>query len=163
MKVLLGKHPSITIALVTLVAVGTLIVLLRPERHNLHVHCYFEDAGGLHAGASVRLAGVDVGSVTSVRVRPELRDHPAEVEMLIQTSYALQIPRDSVVTVKTLGLLGERFASIDVAGATGPPLPDGGTLQTRASEDPSSQQLLDCLANIADHKPCNLRPKTQNK
>ena len=157
MKMPLGKHPSITIALVTLVAVGTLIAVLRPEQHHLRVRCYFQDAGGLRAGAAVRLAGVDVGSVTSVRVRPELRDHPAEVEMLLQTSYSLQIPNDSVVTVKTLGLLGERFASIDITGATGPPFHDGGTLTTRASEDPSSQQLLDCLENIVAHKPCDLR------
>ncbi|HEY6253298.1 MAG TPA: MlaD family protein [Candidatus Angelobacter sp.] len=155
----MGKHPSITIALVTLVVVGAFIVLLRPEKHRLRVHCYFQNVGGLRAGASVRVAGVDVGSVTSVRVRPELRDHPADVEISIQTSYPLQIPNDAVMTVRTLGLVGETFAEIDISGATGPPLQDGGTLKTGAVEDPASQQILDCLANIAEHKPCNLRPK----
>lgn len=159
----MAKHPSIVIALVTLVVVGTTIVLLRPERHRLRVHCYFQNAGGLRSGAPVRLAGVDVGSVTSVRVRPELHDHPAEVEMLLRTSYPLQVPNDAVVTVRTAGLLGEQFAEINIHGTTGPPLQDGGTLKTGGIEDPSSQQLLDCMANIADHKPCDLRSKNQNK
>jgi phospholipid/cholesterol/gamma-HCH transport system substrate-binding protein len=129
----LGKHPSIVIALVTLLVVGTTIVILRPHRHTLKIHCYFEDAGGLRPGALVRLAGVDIGSVTSVRVRTELREHPAEVEMLLQTSYPLQIPNDAVVSVKTVGVVGERVASIDISGATGPPLQDGGTLKTRSA------------------------------
>ena len=156
----MGKHPSITIALFTLVIVGSLIFVLRPERHKLRVHCYFEDAGGLRTGAPVAVAGVNVGSVTSVRVRPELRDHPAEVEMLLQTSYPLQIPNDSVVSVETAGLLGEQFAAIDIHGATGPPLLNEGILKTAPSKGPSSQELLDCLANIAEHKPCNLNSKS---
>lgn len=155
----MGKHPSITIALATLVIVGTLIVVLRPERHKLHVHCYFQNVAGLRAGASVRVAGVEVGTVSSVRVRPEQREQPAAVELSLQTSYPLQIPNDAIVTVKTAGLLGESFADIDIHGATGPPLQDGGTLKTGPSENPTSQQLMDCLTNIADHKPCNLQQK----
>lgn len=155
----MGKHPSITIALATLVVVGTLIVVLRPERHKLHVHCYFQNVIGLRPGASVRVAGVEVGTVSSVRVRPEQREQPAAVELSLQTSYPLQIPNDAIVTVKPAGLLGESFADIDIHGATGPPLQDGGTLKTGPSEDPTSQQLMDCLTNIADHKPCNLQQK----
>ena len=155
----MGKHPSITIALFTLVIVGSLIFVLRPERHKLHLRCYFQDAAGLRANAPVRVAGVDVGTVTSVRVRPELRANPAEIEMLLQTSYPLQIPNDSIVNIGTLGLLGEQYADINIRGATGPPVQDGGTLKSGTIEGPTSQQLLDCLANITEHKPCNLNSK----
>ena len=151
----MGKHPSITIALFTLVIVGSLIFVLKPERHKLHLSSYFQDAAGLHTGATVRVAGVDVGTVTSVRVKPELHDHPAEIQILLQTSYPLAIPNDSVVNIKTLGILGENYADIDIRDATGPPVQDGGALKAGIIEGPSSQQLLDCLNNIAEHKPCN--------
>jgi ABC-type transporter Mla subunit MlaD len=81
----LGKHPSLTIAVVVVAAVGLVIALARPAKSHLDVKCYFQDAQGLRVGAKVRLAGVEVGSVTSVSVRPELRDSPAEVTMFLQT------------------------------------------------------------------------------
>ena len=156
----LGKHPSITIALFAVVIVGSLIFVLRPQRYKLHLRCYFQDAAGLRANATVRVAGVDVGTITGVRVRPELHDNPAEVEMFLQTSYPLEIPNDSIVNIGTLGLLGEQYADINIRGATGPPVQDGGTLKAGTIEGLSQQQLLDCLANITEHRPCNLNSKS---
>lgn len=150
----LAKHPSILIGLTALLALGVFVALFRPERHSLHVRCYFQDAQGLRAGTKVRVAGVDVGSVTSVRVRPDQPDHPAEVILLLQTPYELKIRNDAVVTLETAGLLGETFPQIDIQGATGPELQDGGTLKTRPGQGPTTQQLLDCLSKISEHKPC---------
>ncbi len=153
----LGKHPSLTIAAVAIAAVVLVFALARPVRpsmHDLEIKCYFRDAQGLRPGARVRLGGVDVGSVTGIRARPELRDHPAEVIMLLQTPYELKIPSDSVVSLETAGLLGEVFPEINVRDASGPPLPSGGVLATR--ESATATDWLKCLANVAAHKPCNL-------
>ena len=147
-------HPSIIIGVAALVVLAIFVALFRPERHNLHVRCYFQDARGLKAGAPVGVAGVDVGSVTSVRARPDQPDRPAEVMMLLQTTYELKIPNDSVVTLEMTGLLGDTFAAIDIKKTNGPPLEDGGTLKTREADWPTTQELLDCLSNIAEHKPC---------
>ncbi len=153
----MGKHPSLTIAAVVIVAVGLVIAFSRPPQFHLNAKCYFQDAQGLRAGAKVRLAGVEIGSVTSVRVRPELRDHPAEVIMALQTPYELNIPNDSVVTLETTGILGEVFPEIDIRGASGPPLLANDELKTRSNENPSAQDLLKCFSNMAEHKPCDLR------
>lgn len=154
----MGRHPSIVIGLVALSVLAIFVVFFRFETHNLHVRCYFQDAGGLQAGAPVRVAGVNVGKVTTVRVRPELRDHPVEVLMLLQTSYDLRIPNDAVVTLESAGMLGQTYPEIDIRSATGPPLEDGGTLKTAASQSPNTQQLLlDCLTNISEHKPCDAK------
>jgi MlaD protein len=60
-------------------------IIVKPLRyHRREVRVYFQDAQGLHAGASVRMAGVDIGSVSSVRVRPE-PPAPAEVVMVLHT------------------------------------------------------------------------------
>lgn len=153
------KHPSLAIAAVVIIGVGLVIALGRPSQFHLNAKCHFQDAQDLRAGARVRLAGVDIGSVTSVRVRPELRDHPAEVEMSLETPYKLNIPNDSVVTLETAGLLGEVFPAIDIRGASGPPLLANGELKTRSSENPSTQDLLKRFSNIAEHKLCDHAPE----
>ena len=109
--------------------------------------------------AKVRVAGVEVGSVTSVRVRPEVRDHPAEVTMSLYTPYVLKIPADSVVTLETEGVLGEVFPQIHIQDASGPALPNGGMLSTRESEGPTAQQWAECLSNLVDRKPCDFHAK----
>lgn len=123
--------------------------------------CYFKDARGLRAGATVRLAGVDVGTVKTVQAKPELRDHPAEVIMLIQTPYGLRIPNDSVVTLETAGVLGEVFPEIDVRNAVGPPVQNDGVLIARPSEAPTPQEWMECLSSIMQHKPCDLIGKNR--
>jgi phospholipid/cholesterol/gamma-HCH transport system substrate-binding protein len=155
----LGKHPSLTIAAAALAGVVLFLVLAKPSKHLLQVVCYFKDAQGLRSGARVRLAGVEVGTVTGIRVRPELREHPAEVVMTLQTPYELKIPKDSIVTLQSAGVLGEVFPEIEIKDASGPPIESGGVLETRASERPTSQQLLDCFSKIAEHKPCDLDSK----
>lgn len=155
----LGKHPSLTIAAIAIAGVVLVVALAKPSNHVLQIKCYFQDAQGVHPGAKVRLAGVDVGLVTSVRARPELRDHPAEVVMVLQTPYELKVPNDSVVSVEPAAVLGEAFAEIDVKQASGPPLETGGQLKTRPSENPTPQQWMECFSNLAVHKPCDLHIK----
>jgi ABC-type transporter Mla subunit MlaD len=155
----MGKHPSLTIAAIAVVGVAIALALARPSTHLLDAKCYFKDAQGLRAGAKVRLAGVEVGSIASVRVRPELRDHPAEVIMILETPYELNVPDDAVVTLESAGVLGEVFAQVNIQDAKGPPLQPGGVLKTRPGESPTPQQWLECFSNVVAHKPCDLRAK----
>jgi ABC-type transporter Mla subunit MlaD len=55
------------------------------------VKAYFTNASGLRDGANVRVAGVDVGSVKSVRVRPELKEEPVEVVMVLNPRYEVSV------------------------------------------------------------------------
>ncbi|HET9839994.1 MAG TPA: MlaD family protein [Candidatus Angelobacter sp.] len=153
----MGKHPSITIAVAALAAVTLVVALAKPSQHRLLFKCYFDNAQGLRPGAHVRLGGVEIGSVASVRVRPEFRDRPAEVTMLLQTSYPLDIPNDAVVSLETAGVLGEVFPQIDIRGASGPALLQDGILKTRAGESPTPEEWLECFSNVVAHKPCDLR------
>lgn len=147
------------IVVVLVIAGGVFFALRRPTTHRLDFKSYFRDAHGLRAGVPVEIAGVQVGSVTGVRVRPELPDYPAEVTMRLDTPYDLNVPEDSVVTIETARILGEAFAEIDVHGATGSSLRSGGILKTRDSEKITPQQWIDCFSNLANHKPCDLRAR----
>jgi phospholipid/cholesterol/gamma-HCH transport system substrate-binding protein len=117
---------------------------------------HFNDAQGLRAGAPVRVAGVDVGRVSSVRVRQDLRDKPAEVTMSLQTSYELKIPSDAVVRLESDGVLGQIYPEIDITGATAPAAKNGGTLKSEERRAPSTRDLVECFAAIVKNEDCTL-------
>ncbi|MCM2359168.1 MAG: MlaD family protein [Geobacteraceae bacterium] len=70
------------------------------------------DVAGLKIGAPVWLAGVEVGVVRSIRfARPE-QNNEVEVGLEINRETLKKIGKDSVVTVKTRGLMGEKYVDI---------------------------------------------------
>ncbi|HET6843230.1 MAG TPA: MCE family protein [Candidatus Angelobacter sp.] len=125
-----SKRLQLFILLVTLVA-AILFAATRPRgHHSLMVKAYFQNAQGLRSNAPVQLAGVDIGRVSSVRARPEMRERPAEVIMIVQTPYSLSIPNDAVAYLSQGGLPGGTVVEIDIRKAYGPPLKNWGVLTT---------------------------------
>lgn len=72
------------------------------------VEARFANAGGLHAGSSVLVAGVTVGRVEAVRIDPA--DYSAIATLRV--SSALQLPTDSMASIKTAGLIGDKYVSL---------------------------------------------------
>ena len=72
------------------------------------VEARFANAGGLHSGSSVLLAGVTVGRVDGVRVDPA--DYSAIATLRILTG--LRLPTDSMASIKTTGLIGDKYVSL---------------------------------------------------
>lgn len=123
--------------------------------HQVTVKAYFGNVGGLRQGAKVRIAGVDIGSVDSVRVRPELGQEPVEVVMTSNPPYEIKIPRDSTVSLETAGVLGETYAEINTAYASAPPLGPNAVLKTEPTEQMTTQQFLEFVSKILEKKNCN--------
>ena len=98
------------LALITTIGVAAVVSLsVNRTRYYRRDISPFEDIGGLQNGALVRVAGVDVGTVRSVRVHPLNRNCPAEIEMKLTTTYEVEIPRDSIAEIDKAGLLGEKL------------------------------------------------------
>ena len=135
-------------ALVGVALVAPLLVILRPMGHRLTVKAHFANVAGLRDGALVRVAGVEVGSVRSIRVRPELKDGPVEVIMALNTPYEIRIPNDSVASLDTAGVLGPTYVEIEVAGASGPPIGNDAVLKSRPMGQ-MSEQFFDNLNKIS--------------
>ena len=89
-----------------------------------NVSATFSDVGGLRAGTEVVIAGVKVGRVTRVR----LKDYAAKVRMRIQPD--VKLPRDSIASVRTEGLIGQRYVSISPGAARDYVKPGGNIRQT---------------------------------
>jgi len=145
------------VVLITLIA---LLLERKPFGHEIVIKAYFSDAMSLRAGASVRLAGVDIGSVKSVRARPELKEAPAEVVMVLAPSYELKIPNDSTASLTTAGILGETYVQIDAARASGPPLEANAVLKTIPTTQLSTHELLEKVEEMVSEKcGCDSRKK----
>jgi phospholipid/cholesterol/gamma-HCH transport system substrate-binding protein len=92
---------------------------------------YLDNAGGLREGAPVRLAGVDIGNVTGIRIVEGKPTTPVEVTMRVNTKYKFNLRKDSVTLLSTAGVLGETFVDVDSSAAKGPVAVDGDTLPGR--------------------------------
>ena len=97
----------------------------------------FPEVAGLKEGAPVRVAGVEVGSVTGV----EFVGDRVEVLMEVLKENRPRITTTSVATLGSVSLLGE--AAVDVtASSAGTPIPDWGYVR---SKPPSAT-----LSSVAD-------------
>jgi phospholipid/cholesterol/gamma-HCH transport system substrate-binding protein len=79
-----------------------------------NVKANFGNVGALAVGAPVKMAGVAIGSVTSVKADPVKLD--AVVTMSIDKKYN-QIPDDSSAAVFTSGLIGTQYVAIQTGGS----------------------------------------------
>ena len=82
----------------------------------------FPSVGGLKAGASVEIAGVEVGRVESIG----LADYQARVTLRLNGDVKLQ--DDAIASIKTKGLIGEKFIRIS-PGASEKLIPPGGRIR----------------------------------
>jgi phospholipid/cholesterol/gamma-HCH transport system substrate-binding protein len=99
------------------------------------LRAYIDNAGGLRDGAPVRLAGVDIGNVTGIRIVEGKPMTPVEVTMKVNTKYSFNLRKDSVTMLATAGVLGETFVDVDSTTAKGPPATDGDTLAAKNQPD----------------------------
>src|SRR5262249_33033411 len=94
------------------------------------------------------VAGVDIGAVKTVRARPEMKEAPAEVVMVLTPSYELKIPNDSTATLSTAGILGDTYVAIDASHASGAPIGETAVLHTIPTTQLSSHEMLEKLGDI---------------
>jgi phospholipid/cholesterol/gamma-HCH transport system substrate-binding protein len=87
----------------------------------------FADAGGVNSGARVLLAGVNVGTVRSVRLAG-----PRQARLTLAIAEGVEIPAGSTVVLpSSLIGIGDRALNIVAPATGGAPLPAGATLPGR--------------------------------
>jgi phospholipid/cholesterol/gamma-HCH transport system substrate-binding protein len=77
------------------------------------VYAQFDDLGGLAVRGRVSLAGVTIGTVSSISL--DIEAYNAVVEMDIYSEVD-SLSADSVASIQTAGLLGEKYVSLSVGG-----------------------------------------------
>ena len=75
------------------------------------VYAVFSNVGGLKVGGSIEIAGVDVGRVKSII----LDDYQARV--VLNLPDGLKIQEDAIASIRTKGLIGEKYIVITPGGS----------------------------------------------
>jgi len=92
---------------------------------------YFDNVQGLIPNAPVWLAGKQVGRVESVDFEDRESGKPAvRVVLQVDRGVSEQIRADSVASIGTIGLLGDRYVEVSLGTGSTAALGDGGELGT---------------------------------
>ncbi len=76
------------------------------------VYASFDRAGGIKQGSVVEIAGVEVGKVKSVVLD---KDYQALVGIVLHSDVKIQ--EDAIASIKTKGLIGEKYIQITPGGS----------------------------------------------
>ena len=107
-----------------------------PQMDGQALSAGFDRVDGLNAGSDVKIAGVKVGNVVSMRIDPET--FQAQVVMRVQPG--LRLPTDTSAEVQSEGLLGGKYISL-VPGGSERLLGEGGRI-TETQGSVSLESLL---------------------
>lgn len=109
-------------------------------------------ANGLLEGASVRLAGQDVGKVSSIEFIPVAErtspDRVLEITLAINRTVREQIREDSEARIRTQGLLGDKIIDITPGSPEAAILEPGDTLPSATAID--YEQMLASASEVVD-------------
>ena len=95
------------------------------------LYAKFTSVSGLRAGNPVNMLGIEIGKVESLRMDQE--NLQAVVEMKIQKN--VKVYDDAIASIKTEGLIGDKYVSIDPGGGGSVLEPGGIITQTQPAVD----------------------------
>ncbi len=98
------------------------------------IYAEFSEVAGLQEGATVRLAGVQIGRVSRVEL-PAQPGGKVRVGMKIAKQFADRIRKDSEARIQTQGLLGDRIIEITVGTAQTAAVQPGETIRSKDPVD----------------------------
>jgi phospholipid/cholesterol/gamma-HCH transport system substrate-binding protein len=151
-------------AIVLIVAAYFLIFALHNREHDkegtYELMAQFSNVEGLAPGSAVRISGVKVGTVSKITLDP--KSYLAMVHLAMQDGVLL--PSDTLATVSSPGLLGDKYMSLE-PGSADDMLKPGGVItdtQSAASLEKLLGQVIFSLQNIGK-SPASSPPATPGK
>jgi len=114
---------------VVLLALGVLILKIedihfgKKARTN-SADAHFKDVAGLDDKSAVRIAGVRVGKVDGISLRP---DGTALAHLALDPS--VELHQGAIAQVRSLGMLGDKYVELSAGDPAAPRLPNGALLE----------------------------------
>lgn len=99
------------------------------DRRGYEINAVFSNCNGLRAGSPILIAGVEIGRVKKIG----LEDYEAKVVMSIKPGVVLQ--KDAIASIKTKGLIGEKYIEVSPGGAAEKISPGGLLRDTEPAMD----------------------------
>jgi phospholipid/cholesterol/gamma-HCH transport system substrate-binding protein len=115
------------------------ILFLIGNRYDIfgkHVDFYaeFSDISGLPRGAQVRVAGIEAGEVKSIEI-PASPASKFRLKLQVRTNARGMIRTDSLVSIRTEGIVGDKFVFIRQGTSAAAEAADGATLPSKEPFD----------------------------
>ena len=98
------------------------------------VKALLPDVGGLKTGSSVTMGGMTVGRVTHVNFLNGSKNQ-IEVTMQVRSDIRQRVKGDSLPSVRTMGMLGDRYVDISMGTEKAGVLPEGAPLVGEPASD----------------------------
>jgi phospholipid/cholesterol/gamma-HCH transport system substrate-binding protein len=95
------------------------------------LYAKFSTVSGLRVGSPVDMLGIEVGRVERITI--DQKNQMAVVEMRIKEG--IQVYGDAIASIKTEGLIGDKYLSIDPGGAVKLLGPGGNITETQPAVD----------------------------
>jgi phospholipid/cholesterol/gamma-HCH transport system substrate-binding protein len=147
---------ALALAALVLLAVAVLTIGQRQQvfvRHTRY-QTSFANVTGLQTGAAVRLSGVDVGFVEAIELPTDPGQGRITVRFSVDADYTERIREDSEVSIKTIGLLGDKYLEIRAGSLGAPRTLEGGQVRGRDPAEvaefvASGEDLIENLISIS--------------
>ena len=110
------------------------------------ISAFFRSVSGLQPGSSVRLGGIDVGTVDDIAL---VNDTTVAVDMIIQKGVDKFIKRDAKASIGSEGLMGDKVVVLLPGTPAAAPVVNGDTLATVAPIE--TEEILSSLKTSADN------------
>jgi phospholipid/cholesterol/gamma-HCH transport system substrate-binding protein len=123
---------------------------------NVKVSTVFMDVKGLRQGATVRFTGIDVGAVSNLEI---MSDSTVLVEMAIEQKVTPFIKKNSIATIGTQGLMGNKLIVLLPGSPDESSIAQGDTLPSLAAIETddilkeiyvSSERISEVSGNLVD-------------
>jgi phospholipid/cholesterol/gamma-HCH transport system substrate-binding protein len=146
-----AKVGALVLAAVVVLAVGVFLIGRENNLFSRKNH-YYVDLGtvsGIKPGNPVDLDGVTVGAVNRVILPRDPAKKFIRVWMTVDRRYERRVRADSLVRVKTLGLLGDKYLEFNSGSPATPKVEDEGALQ--AAPATGVDALIASSADVMDN------------
>jgi phospholipid/cholesterol/gamma-HCH transport system substrate-binding protein len=108
------------------------------------VTAIFDSVAGLDNKSPVRVAGVRVGKVADIRLRPD-----GKAEVTLEVDRDVKLHQNAGAHVANLGLLGEKYVELDPGSPNLPVLPEEPQVVLRGSQPASMDDVTNQVSAIA--------------
>jgi phospholipid/cholesterol/gamma-HCH transport system substrate-binding protein len=122
---------AFVIAGILLFAVGLFLIGNRRMMFSdtFEVYAEFSKVAGLQNGAMVRVAGLDAGEVETIHL-PTSPSGRFRIKLRVRRDMHTIIRLDSVASIQSDGLVGNKFIQVEAGTDQSPQVPDRGTIQS---------------------------------
>jgi phospholipid/cholesterol/gamma-HCH transport system substrate-binding protein len=112
-EIAVGVFMLVGFAALAVLAIQVSGLSVDSKRDTYKVYAQFDDLGGLVVRGRVSMSGITIGRVSAVTLEPNTYNALVEMEIYRDVD---KLTKDTVASIQTAGLLGEKFIDLSVGG-----------------------------------------------